>query len=280
VLQPAAQPILNNPLRDVAEYIDVALTQYSHIFVASGWSIFRALAIISLAWFGIQTAFTAAEGSRGFQISRLVRLLLLISLVYVMVGYYVTPIPGVGFSFREVGTAQANWIVQQLQSQAVSEVNAAIDAAWSRVGPPPSPLNFTAVLLYVLFYALMTGVRFAVFYVTAFGMIATAVVSLVGPLFIPFLLIPKLDWLFWGWVRSLLQYAFYRVIAEVYVFIWSGFLLRFLAGFRDFDEVRVGSYGLLVFMVLIAFIFGALQIASLTASIFSGRAGESAINFR
>lgn len=280
MLQPATPPLLNNPLNDVAAYIDVALGQYSHVFATSGWSIFRGLAILCLVGFGIQAALTSAEGGRGAQISRLMRLLMLIALVYAMVGYYVTPIPGVGASFREIVVSQANWIVDQLQSQAVAQVNTAIDTAWTRVGPPPSPINFTAVLLYVLLYALMTGVRFAVFYVTAFGMIATAVVSLVGPLFIPFLLIQKLEWLFWGWLRALLQYSFYRVIAEVYVFIWSGFLLRFLDGFKEFDEVRVGTYGLLVFMVLIAFIFGALQITSLTASIFSGRSGESAINFR
>lgn len=280
MLQPVPPPILNNPLDDVAQYIDVALDQYSQIFIGSGWSIFRGLAILALVAFGIQAALTSAEGGRGFQLSRLVRLLLMIALVYAMVGYYVTPIPGLGIGFRDIVLSQANWIVDRLQSSAVAEVNAAIDATWSRTGPPPSPFSPASVFLYVLFYALMTGVRFAVFFVTAFGMIATAVVSLIGPLFIPFLLIQKLDWLFWGWFRALLQYAFYRVIAEVYVFIWSGFLLRCLDGFGEFDEVRVGSYGLLLFMVLIAFIYGALQITSLTASIFSGRSGESAINFR
>jgi hypothetical protein len=48
--------------------------------------------------------------------------------------------------------------------------------------------------------------------VIAFGLIASAVCALLGPIFVPFFLVPKLDWLFWGWfVHSVLVCAGRRV---------------------------------------------------------------------
>ena len=38
--------------------------------------------------------------------------------------------------------------------------------------------------------------------VIAFGLIASAVCALLGPLFVPFFIVPKLDWLFWGWFKA------------------------------------------------------------------------------
>jgi type IV secretory pathway VirB6-like protein len=55
--------------------------------------------------------------------------------------------------------------------------------------------------------------------IIAYGFIATAVCVLLGPVFIPFFIVPKLEWLFWGWFRCFLQYAFYQVIAAAVVFV-------------------------------------------------------------
>jgi hypothetical protein len=272
----ALAPVVHNPLKDVTEYIELALTRYSDLFLGVGWNIFRALAVILIAWFGVQAALSAASGGTGFPLARLARLMMSIAFCYGMIAFYNVPIPGTNVDFRHLITDQASWIVATLQTRAVDDINTAIDQAWSRVGPPPSMFDYVGGLIYILLYALMTGVRFVVFFVTAFGMVAVAVVAMLGPLFIPFYLVPDLDWLFWGWIRSFIGYALYRVVAEVYVFIWSGFLLRFLQGFQDFDQVRVGTYGVLVFAILLSFIVGILKIPSLAASIVSGRSGESA----
>ena len=56
--------------------------------------------------------------------------------------------------------------------------------------------------------------------VIAFGIIATAVCVLLGPIFIPFFIVPQLDWLFWGWFKCFLQYSFYHQLspsAVVYI---------------------------------------------------------------
>ena len=42
---------------------------------------------------------------------------------------------------------------------------------------------------------------------------AIAVLSLLGPVFIPFILFPQTDWLFWGWAKGLFQCAIHMITA-------------------------------------------------------------------
>src|SRR5712692_8520848 len=112
----------------------------------------------------------------------------------------------------------------------------------------------------------------------AFGLVATGVAVLVGPVFIPFFLVPQLDWLFWGWLKSLLQYAFYQVIAQAFVFVFGTFLINFLDAFPPpytVDRLLVGGFHLI--SLLLAFTYGLLKVPSLTHSLFSGGSGESAL---
>jgi hypothetical protein len=101
---------------------------------------------------------------------------------------------------------------------------------------------------------------------------------LVGPVFIPFFLVPQLDWLFWGWVKSLIQYALYQVVAQAFVFIFGSFLINFMDAFPPpytVDRLLVGGFQLV--FLLFAFVYGLLKVPSLTSSLFSGTAGESVV---
>ena len=49
--------------------------------------------------------------------------------------------------------------------------------------------------------------------IVAYGAIASTIVGLLGPIFIPFLVFDKLDWLFWGWLKAYLGFSFYKVVA-------------------------------------------------------------------
>lgn len=142
----------------------------------------------------------------------------------------------------------------------------------------PSVFNVSALVGYCLVALAVTAARVVLLAVIAFGLVATGVAVLVGPVFIPFFLVPQLDWLFWGWLKSLLQYAFYQVIAQAFVFVFGSFLTNFLNAFPPpytVDRLLVGGFELVV--LLVAFTYGLLQVPSLTHSLFSGGAGESTL---
>ena len=117
--------------------------------------------------------------------------------------------------------------------------------------------------------------------VIAFGYVAAAVAVMLGPVFIPFFIVPKLEWLFWGWLKSLLQYAFYPVVANAYIFVFGQLLIHFLDSHPPpYDGANLAVLFLPLLFLLIAFTWGVLLIPSLVNSLFAGRSGESAVPWR
>ena len=84
--------------------------------------------------------------------------------------------------------------------------------------------------------------------------------------------------MFWGWFRALLQYAFYQVFAQAFVFVFGTFLINILDAFPPpytVDRLLVGGFH--VVSLLLAFTYGLLKVPSMTNSFFSGRSGEAAL---
>ena len=116
----------------------------------------------------------------------------------------------------------------------------------------------------------------ASFNVIAFGYIAAAIAVLLGPIFIPFFIVPKMEWLFWGWFKALLQYAFYPVVANAYIFVFGQLLIHFVDSHPPpYDGATLAVLFLPLLFLLIAFTWGVLLIPSLVNSLFTGRSGES-----
>ncbi len=111
--------------------------------------------------------------------------------------------------------------------------------------------------------------------VIAYGFIATAVCVLVGPVFVPFFIVPKLEWPFWGWFRCFLQYAFYQVIAAAVVYVIGNLMLGALRlpPPGTLSTVQLIAWFPVLFITFLASIYVLLKIPSLTNHIFSGTAG-------
>jgi hypothetical protein len=265
---------LPDPYAMLQESVLETLLLFEGTFTSIGMALFRSFAIILLAWFGIQTALGAGDRGGPFPMAAFARLLLLLAIGYAMVTFYQAPIPGLGYTLPGLVMEQATWLVGRLHTSMIVELLQTIDDLWTNV-ESPGLMDLAGALVYVTFGVLCGLMKFAVFFVISFGYIATAVLVVLGPLFIPFFIVPGLDFLFWSWLRAFFTYAFYQVVAEVYVAIWASFLLRFLGPFRaGFDLQFLLAMFTFILMILLAFVFGMLKIPSLTASIFAGRGGE------
>jgi type IV secretory pathway VirB6-like protein len=137
--------------------------------------------------------------------------------------------------------------------------------------------DILGTLVYVVVTILLAACQAVSIVVVAYGFIATAVCVLVGPIFVPFFIVPKLEWLFWGWFRCFLQYAFYQVIAAAVVFIISNLILSALrlppAG--ALSTVQLIAWFPVLLITLLAAIYVLLKVPSLTNHIFSGTGGGS-----
>ena len=71
-----------------------------------GVHICTSLATIMLVWFGVQEALASANGGPGFNIGKFLSFFVLITFAYVLVKFYDSSIPGVGYSLKVSSMAE------------------------------------------------------------------------------------------------------------------------------------------------------------------------------
>jgi hypothetical protein len=262
-----------DPIATVQQAITNLLETQEPTFMAIGNRMFLSFATILLAWYGIRMMFGwrhSAEPMFGFA-----KLLLFIAFGYAMIAYYESPIPGMGTSFSNLITDQAAFLASVLSARSVQDAQLSLNALWNALQQPDA-WSLLANLLYWTMLIVIGLAQFALLFVVSFSMIASAVCGLVGPLFVPFFIVPTMEWLFWNWLKAFVQYSFMLVIANAFIFIFEKFLSRYLQtlppGMRLEEQLL---YGVHAVMILMTFTVGVLLVPSLTSSIFSGRAGES-----
>jgi type IV secretory pathway VirB6-like protein len=263
-------------LQFMYQAIENLLTQNLGFFDVMGQNLFRMFATILVAWYGIKSALAAAGGKHSFHFDDFASLLLTIAFGFAMVNYYSSPIPGVGTSFHNLITDEAQFLanrINQTQLQTVvdriADFEARIDA--------PGVTDLLGTIMYAVVIILLAAAQAVSIVVIAYGFIATAVCVLVGPIFVPFFIVPKLEWLFWGWLRCFIQYAFYEVIAAAVVYIIGNLIIGVLTlqGTGTISTLQLIGWFPVLFVTFLASIYVLLKVPALTNHIFSGTAGGS-----
>lgn len=218
----------DNVFELIKQGISELLTSRLGFLEASGLNLFRGLAVIMIAWFGIKSALSSTQGGEGFNFAKFADMLLLIAFGFAMLTFYTNPIPGMNYSFSELITNEASYLSGQIGGNQAQMITDAISTAEQQLGSPPGVFSFHEELTYFFVYTVLAVTQGVALAVIAYGFIATAVCVLVGPIFIPFFIVGKLDWLFWGWFRAFLGFAFYQVIANAFIFVVAKVLLGLL----------------------------------------------------
>jgi hypothetical protein len=266
----------NDYLQYIFQAINTLLTQNLGFFDAMGQNLFRSFATILIAWFGIKSALSSASGKHPFHFDNFASLLLTISFGFAMVNYYSTPIPGVGVSFHNLVTNEAQFLSGQIDQAQLQNVVTQVADFEARMDSPGWG-DFLGTFIYVVVIILLAAAQAVSIVIIAYGFIATAVCVLVGPIFVPFFIVPRMEWLFWGWFRCFIQYAFYQVIAAAVVFVIGNLILGALRlpGAGALSTVQLIAWFPVLFITFLASIYVLLKVPALTNHIFSGTAGGS-----
>jgi type IV secretory pathway VirB6-like protein len=262
-----------NPFTFVAQAITQLLNTNSGAIESTGLSIFRGLAVILIAWFGVKSALSSASGKGGFDFAKFADLLLIIAFGLGMLTYYSTPVPGTAYSFSDLITQEALHLSGTIESDQAQTIADAITNAEEQLGSPPGVFSIHEELTYfviALALALMEAVAFSV---VAYGYVAAAVCVLIGPIFIPFFIVPKLDFLFWGWLKAFIGFSFYQVVAAAFIFVFAKVLTSMLAVIGNITITNAFVILPSLCVTLMVCIYGLVKIPELTMSILSGRAG-------
>jgi type IV secretory pathway VirB6-like protein len=208
---------------------------------------------------------------------RFLNLFMLLTFAYAMVNYYDTSIPGLGFSIKGFIDGGTINLMNVIGSDGSTTMLNEIHSASSKTGP--SMLNSVMSPYYAIVYFvvqfLLAMLAAIISAILAYGAIAATIIGLLGPIFIPFLVVDKLDWLFWGWLKAYLGFSFYRVVTAATMNVLSHVLTNYyiqLGQSVSDPSLMVQTLPLLVLLVLVN-VYILFKIPTMTHSLFTGGTG-------
>lgn len=240
-------------LRDFKSFLDIALegltTAAGGEVLALGDGLWWGLALIVVVMNGVKIAFGGS-----LQPWELVRAVIGLWIPWVMLQFYTTTIPGMASTFPGMISEGGNWLhdlligdgVYAMQTElgnlmrdlgAEMETQAKQGNTWGIItsgwhATITKVVGYGVIAFMVLMLLLLAAITYAQ---VIWAQIALAILIILGPIFIPFLVFEPLAFLFWGWFRGMLTYSLYTVIAGAVLRIFSAVGISFVTtlGYRQ-----------------------------------------------
>lgn len=285
--QPGTPNINENNLHDLPEFVDDILDQVldgGAQATVLGWgrNLARGIVVILFVWTGARIALSGT-----FQAWELIKFILTLSVPLGLLQFYDAPFAG-GFSFPELVTEQGDALTALFGADIIAQGYAAVmvlaEDHYKIVAAQADSLSVVRTIWtggkqithLVLLAAILGSFALGMIVVVAlalaqivFAKIAIAVLVTLGPLFIPFMIVPKMDFLFWGWFKAMIQYSLYSAIAAIMVALWTRIILGFARSLsaQDFTvqsmTAATGVWLLPVAAVIVCAIVSILKIGDL-----------------
>lgn len=237
-------------------------------FVASiGTSIFWSLAVIQVLLIGAEVM---VGGMREFEFVKRIGIILIVGSI--LGTYPATP---------HIIIDEAKDLSGKFEAAAGEQAAAKLKQAVAQTEQPssgfiPTVTVFIQAFWYGLLILLLSAMRLLLVGVLAVSYLALGLLVLLGPILIPWLLMPGLEHLAWGWLNAVIHYSLYQVIAGAVVFINSNVMLSFFSihplpwAAADLPTLVVellAVFGIAFYFVLLVprFVSGLVHGASLSA---------------
>ena len=254
-----------------------------------GNQMFGLLALIVVVLSGLKIAFGG-----GLQAWELMRVVIGIWIPWVMLQFYTVNLPGMVFTFPHMIVAGGNWLNDLLVDDSVSAVQTELTKLFKQLSDAQDAAvesgdiidvltsGFQAMMteitgfVVVIFMALMMLVLSAVTYAQViWAQVALAILIIVGPIFIPFLVFEPMSFLFWGWFKAMITYSLYAVIAGAVLRVFSAVGIAFItsmgqANLNFTSLMDVGLWMLAVVPFFIAGMLASLKIGELASMLVTG----------
>lgn len=263
-ITPPSSPLdmtwITNPL-------DQLYGQYGGLFLQEGVVILSAISVIVLVWY------TVRHGLSGGLILFLGQYWINLVVAGSMLAFYMTPCPWLGGHtvsgfFPAVAEEYANDIGLSMMDQTFSTVGNILAA----VSEQDVGTNFSMLLTSWAVQICMWIIEAVAFGSVALSYALIGIVRLLGPLFIPWLVLPRLSFLFWNWLQAIMQYSFYRVVAAALVYVVGGAVTSFTAANLNGNYTLAALVHIVpqIAVITLFSVLLALRISSVVADLFKG----------
>ena len=205
----------------------------------AGNALWLGLSLIVITWTGLRIAFSGDS----WNVWEVIEIIIILSIPRGMLEFYDTPMPGVGLSFPQIIVEQGSWlngiIIADtgsdawvwLQTYLTNIFNTVSDnvTQYYGLGLLTSVMSGSRQLMFLFAIsatAILTLITVLIGYsFVIFAQLAISILALVGPLFIPWLVLPFMSFLFWSWFRMLITYSLYAAIAAAVFRITIGLIM-------------------------------------------------------
>src|SRR5579863_3714979 len=212
-------------MSDFFAYLAEMMAQDAGLFQGWGTTQLKAFLLIAIVLFGLKSML-----GHGFEFAKFIDLMLLAVLALTLMRFYGGGLPFVGLSVPQLIMREGTWMAAQVGGASLETVMRDIDGSYAGMTIPMlSVLNVLLLIKYVIMAVLLMLAEAMIYAVIGFGYVAAAVCALAGPIFLPWIMVPSMDWLFWGWFKAFLQYAVgYPVVAALYIKVFGNLLTHFI----------------------------------------------------
>ena len=188
-----------------------------------------ALATIMLVWFGVQEALASAQGGPGFSLPKFISFFVLITFAYSFVKFYDSSIPGIGYSLKGFISSGTSSLVDYIGNDSSQEIQNTIHTALGKIGSLSPTLTepYQLICTYTV-QIVLTILAGLIGVIIAYGAIGATIIGILGPVFIPWMVFDKTDFLFWGWLKAFLGFEFYKVVAAATMSVTSHLMISYL----------------------------------------------------
>ena len=276
------------------QVMDEIMTTNGPVILNAGNTLWRGLAAIVVVWTGVKIAMSGT-----FSMWAIVQLVIGLWIPWVMLQFYATPIPGVGFTFPGMIAGGGNWlhsffladIVPAMQielSNLVHTQTTAVSDAWAgtswlelytALGDVVGTLIIGTSMMLFIFLCLV--VIYAVTYAQViWAQLAMLILTFIGPMMIPWLVFEPMSFLFWGWFRSMITFALYGAIAGAIMRVFMSVCLGYITTFSQVSDiespVQMVSWVLILLPLMVAGVLSSLKVGELAGMLVSGGGGGGA----
>ena len=188
-----------------------------------------ALATIMLVWFGVQEALASAQGGPGFSLPKFISFFVLITFAYSFVKFYDSSIPGIGYSLKGSISSGTSSLVDYIGNDSSQEIQNTIHTALGKIGSLSPTLTepYQLICTYTV-QIVLTILAGLIGVIIAYGANWATIIGILGPVFIPWMVFDKTDFLFWGWLKAFLGFEFYKVVAAATMSVTSHLMISYL----------------------------------------------------
>ena len=276
------------------QVMDDIMATNGPVILNAGNTLWRGLAAIVVVWTGVKIAMSGT-----FSMWAIVQLVIGLWIPWVMLQFYATPIPGVGFTFPGMIAGGGNWLHSFFLSDIVSAVQielsnlvqtqtTAVSDAWAgtswlelytALGDVVGMLMIGTSMMLSIFLCLV--VIYAVTYAQViWAQMAMLILTFVGPMMIPWLVFEPMAFLFWGWFRSMITFALYGAIAGAIMRVFMSVCLGYITTFSQVSDiespVQMVSWLLILLPLMVAGVLSSLKVGELAGMLVSGGGGGGA----